>query len=424
MNSEVIKSFLVSLGFEVDSGTLAKFNQGIASASKRILGLYASIKVLSAGIFWSISKISEGFEQMGYEYRIIAPAINKTLQLRRELLKAYSAAGVNIVQAIQGSIKFNMALAKTQMVFKAIAGSIALKFFPLLTKQMDIFRGKIYANMPKILASLQKFVNFIFKAFEATTILGNRVWGILQRVYDFFAKLHKATDGWSTIIMGAVAAWRILNLSFLATPLGMIIAGLLTLLTLWDDFKTFQEGGQSLINWGSDATKTIVGIISVVTALAIGIKAVTISIAAFNAIMGVLLPILSAVRMAIATLSLVAALNPFGLLVMGVTALIAAIVLLIKYWDQIKAGIGSFFSGIGEKVMGFVGGVGEGGLGLGTAPLGAQQAASNNTNQNVAQQTNINVMGSADSNATAKAVASQQSRVNFDMVRNMRGAAR
>lgn len=425
MNGEVIKSFLVGLGFGVDDASLNKFNQAIATASKRVTVLYASIKALAAGIFWSISKISEGFEQMGYEYRIIAPAINKTLVLRRELLSAYQKAGVNITRVIQQSIKFNMALAKTQFAFKAIAGSVASKFFPMLTKQMDLFRQKIYANMPKIQASLEKFVIFVFKAFDATVQLGTRIWSILQRVYDFFYKLHEVTNGWSTMILAAVAAWKFLNLAFLNTPLGRIIAGILALIALYDDFMVWREGGESLIDWGSRTTRMIVGMVAVIGGLAAAIYTVRYAIVAFNVVMGVLLPILRAVRMAMVAFSLVAALNPFGLIALGVAALIAGLILLIKYWDQIKGGIGSFFSGVGDKVLGFVGGMGDSisGGGMKGSPLGAN-TANNNTNQNVAQQTQINVMGSADANQTANAVASQQGRVNFDMVRNLKGATR
>src|SRR4051812_3077747 len=104
--------------------------------------------------------------------------------------------------------------------------------------------------MPKIQSALERFIKFIFAAFEAITTLGERIWSILERVYDFFKKLHDATDGWSTIIIGVIAAWKLLNLSFLATPLGMVLALAVALLALYDDLKTFVEGGQSLINWG------------------------------------------------------------------------------------------------------------------------------------------------------------------------------
>lgn len=419
MNSEIIKSFLVGLGFGVDDSSLAKFNNSILSASKRVTALYASVKLLAAGIFWSISKISEGFEQMGYEYRIIAPAINKTLVLRRELLKAYSAAGVNIVQTIQASIKFNMALAKTQMVFKAIAGGVAAKFFPLLTKQMDIFRGKIYANMPKILASLEKFVNFVFKAFEVTTILGTRVWSILQRVYDFFYQLHKQTEGWSTIILGVIVAWNALNLAFLATPLGQLIAGLVTLLALWDDFQVWREGGKSLFDWTSfiptidavtNTLKSLWGMLDGLISTLVGLGFII-----YQVFTGKWDQALESAKMVVESLKKS---------IMGL-------------WDTVK-GLFSSIGALGGWAMQFIGGDkpqasdeqwgkwGQVGKPNPANALGAQSAAANqsNTNQNVQQQTNINVMGTADANGTAKAVASQQGRVNFDMVRNMKGATR
>ncbi len=412
----MIKEFLVGLGFGVDDSSLAKFNKAIASAALRVGALYASIKVLSAGIFWSIAKISEGFEQMGYEYRIIAPAINKTLVLRREMLKAYQAAGVNITKAIQASVKFNMSLAKTQMVFKALAGSVASKFFPMLTKQMDIFRGKIYANMPKILASLQKFIAFVFKAFEATTILGARVWSILQRIYDFFVMLDKATNGWSTIILGVVAAWKYLNLAFLATPLGMIIAGITALIALYDDFMVWKEGGESLINWGSETTRMIVGIVAAVGALAAGVYAVVAAMRAWAVVQTLINILLTA--------------NPIGLIIVGVTALIALLTTLAIKLGYLK-GVGSFFSNMGGAVMNLVGGGDsaangvQNGAKLGQGqPLGTNIANQQQTNQNVNQQTHISVMGAADAQQTGKAVADQQGRVNFDMVRNLTGATR
>lgn len=416
MNGEIIKSFLVGLGFGVDNASLSKFNQSIASASKRVTALYASIKVLAAGIFWSISKISEGFEQMGYEYRIIAPAINKTLVLRRELLKAYAAAGVNITRTIQQSIKFNMSLAKTQMAFKAVMASVATKFFPLLTKQMDLFRKQIYANMPKITAAIEKFVGFVFKAFEATVILGQRIWSILSRVYDFFYRLHQQTDGWSTIIMGVIAAWKLLNLAFLATPLGQLLAGLVAILALWDDFQVWREGGKSLFNWSSfiptidavaDTLKGLWKVLDGIVGAVIGLGFVLYQVftgqwsAAWESAKMVLDNLWNSVK---------------GL------------------WDTIK-GLFSTLGAVGKWALSFAGITDTpqandeqwakwGQVGR-PNPLGSQQAASvANTNQNVQQQTQINVMGSADADATARAVASQQSRVNFDMARNMKGATR
>ncbi len=417
MNGDVIKSFLVGLGFQVDNASLSKFNQSIVSASKRVLGLYTSVKVLTAGIFWSISKISEGFEQLGYEYRIIAPAINKTLVLRRELLKAYRAAGVDIVYSIQQSIKFNMALAKLQFAFKAILGSAATKFFPILTKQMDIFRKNIYANMPKIQASLEKFINFIFKAFDITTILGMRVWSILQRIYDFFYRLHQATDGWSTIIMGVIAAWKLLNLAFLATPIGQIIAGLIALLALWDDFSVWREGGKSLFNW-TGAVETLDAIsnfLKYIWDVLGGITRTVVSLgkAFYNIFAGQNAAAIEEFKKAAMQL-----LSVFQNLLNAILSVGGTVTALGK-WIGSSLGIIDKTT-ISDRAWENFGQIGK------QNPLGSQAAANNvnNSNQNVQQQTNINVMGTADSSATAQAVASQQGRVNFDMVRNMKGAVR
>ena len=232
MEGEVIKSFLVGLGFGIDEKSLSDFNKAIESATVKVAALYGSIQLAAAGIFHSISGVSQSFEDLGYQLRIVAPAMNRWLVMRQAMLTAYSKAGVNLSDTVRQAILFNYSLAKTKFALEAVYKSVAAKFFPLLTKQMDIFRAKIYANMPKIQAQLRKFVQFIFKAFSATVELGTRLYSILTRVWDFFARLDKATSGWSTAILAVIAAWNLLNLSFLATPLGMLLTGLTAILVL------------------------------------------------------------------------------------------------------------------------------------------------------------------------------------------------
>lgn len=414
MEGDTIKSFLVGLGFGVDSSSLAQFNKAIASASIRVAALYGAIQTAAAGIFYAISGISKGFEDMGYELRLVQPAMNRWLVLRQAMLTAYAKAGVNLTQVVHQSILFNYSLAKTKFALEAIYKSVASRFFPLLTKQMDIFRAKIFANMPKIQAQLQKFVQFIFKAFEATVALGTRLWSILTRVWDFFAKLHQSTNGWSTAILGVIAAWKILNLAFLATPLGMLLAGFVTLLALWDDFKTFQEGGKTLINWGSNMTKIVVGL----TAAVAGLAAIWLTAQGAMAAYAVAGKVAAAVTWLI---DAALAANPLGLLVVAVSALIAGLVALDAKWNLFGGHVAGFFGNIGSKVMGFLGGVNNTSLANSNAaqPL---LPPNSNSHQNVNQQTHITVNGAADANTVGKTVLNNQDRVNFDMTRNLKGA--
>ncbi len=411
MNGETIKSFMVGLGFSVDSSSLAQFNKALASATLKVAALYGSIKIMSAAIVFSLSKISEGFEQMGYEYKILAPAINKALTLRREMFKAYSAAGVNIVKVVQSSARLNLSLAKTKIAFEAIYRSTASRFFDVLTKQSDLFRQKIYANMPRIQNVLEHLIRFIFKMLEATTALGLRLWSILTRVYEFFVMLDKATEGWSTVILGVIAAWKLLNLSFLATPLGLLLTGFAALLVLWDDFKTFQEGGESLFNWSS--------FIPVIDAVGNSLKSLWgILTGVFGAVMGVytaLWKLLSS--------------DFSGALSSWSEAGYALISVFRNLWDLLKNTVGLIGS-----LAGWAGHFFQNSnvaANLQNTPGGAPRAApvgngiqNSQTNQNVTQQTQISVTGVADASGAGKAVGDAMSRQNFDLVRNFKPVSR
>lgn len=415
---EIIKSFLVGLGFDVDESSLAVFNKSIRDAAIRVTALYGTVNALAGGIVFAFSKISEGFEQMGYQYHIIAPAVNKMIVLRQEMMKAYSAAGISIRQVIVDSIKLNMSLAKTRFAMEAIYKSVGSKFFGLLTQQSDAFRKKLYENMPYIIDALEKLVKFVFKAFQAVTILGSRLYSILSRVYDFFVMLDKATNGWSTVILGVIAAWKLLNLSFLATPLGMLLAGFVALLALWDDFKTFKEGGQSLINWGSEMTQVIVGMGVAVAAIAaafygwqLATKALIVAQTAWATILAVVDGELSAMAIAMAVIE-----APIWLVVAAVAALVTALTLADEKWKIFGGGLSGFFGGVGKSVMDWAGGPTKG------QPLGTTPGHTSNVNANM--QTQINITGSPNADATARAAAGQQQNVNRDMVRNLKGTTR
>jgi len=457
VTGDVIKEFLVSLGFEIDKKSFSDFNQGLISATKRVGALYAAMTAAGVGIFYGISKAAGSVEELGYQLRLIAPSINRMMYLRQELLKAYSAAGVDLRKAAQQAIMFNLAMEKTKYALKAIYVSVASKFFPLLTQQMDLFRKKIYDNMPKIQRFFEKFVKIMFQAFDALILFGTRVWSILGRIWDFFAKLHEATSGWSTVIMGLVVAWQALNLAFLASPLGMIFAGLVAIIALYDDFKTFQEGGESFFDWS--------GVIVALAKVKDGFDQVMMTLEAFMPLINLVIESVKTLVTTFASLfmkmdvldSFLATWQGFRHTIEGIIDVIGNLVL--AFQSLIRGDFLAFFEnlrgvlrGILEIVGGIVQMVGslvEAALKLGVIGLnsiasvfGAGQVdvnrsgslfsdkpalnpnvAAPTTNQNLNAQTNITVLGSADAQATGKAVANQQNAVNRSTVRNFRTVA-
>jgi hypothetical protein len=410
-SGEVIKSFLVGLGFEVDDNSLAKFNEGLKSASLRVAAVATAVTGMYAAAVKGIQSVSEGFEEMGYQYHIIAPAINKMIVLRHEMLKAYGAAGINIRKAIVESIKLNMSLAKTKFALEAIYKSTASKFFPLLLKQSEAFRKKLYENMPYILNALEKLVKYVFKAFDAVTQLGLRLWSILGRVYDFFVALDKATNGWSTVILAVVAAWKLLNLAFLATPLGVIITGLTALLALYDDFRTYQEGGKSFFNWGP--------VIPIINALSDAFTHLWEAGKAFVHLFSFgfndrLADQMKALRQFVDELT-----AAFTSLDTAITTIVRklggeTINKILDWRDRADSQIGDFLKSGTVAFPGMAG----------SPPLGGQAAAASHSNVNANMQTSITISGSPNADATARMTAQQQQNVNRDFVRNMKGSTR
>jgi hypothetical protein len=415
-SGEIIKSFLVGLGFDVDESSLAVFNKNIATAAIRITALYTTINAFAGSMVFAFSKISEGFEQMGYEYHLIAPAVSKAILLRNELLKAYSAAGINIRKTIAESLKLNFSFEKTKFALEAIYKSVGSKFFGLLTKQSDAFRKKLYQNMPYIINALEHLVKFTFKALESVTQLGLRLWSIFTRVYDFFIELDKATNGWSTIVLGLVAAWKLLNLSFIATPLGALLTGFLAILALYDDFKTFKEGGKSFFNWAP-----LIPVLDQVAVILTSIRDLAIQIGrAFSDIFkgncGGLISDLG--KIADAFLRIDAAIDSIARKLGG-----KIFNDILNFRDKVDKWFFDLFKG-GDN------GASNSGFNLNNQlnalnsplsnPLGSGGGNTSNINANM--QTSINISGTPDSAGTARASAYEQQGVNRDFVRNLKGA--
>ena len=210
-------------------------------------------------------------------------------------------------------------------------------------------------------------------------VVGLIIGGAIGSIIGFLVKVNDATDGWAGYILAAAAAWKYLNLSFLATPIGMILSLAAAIALLVDDFLTWKEGGDSLINWSAWESE---------------IQMVT--------------DILSGLRMSVE--------NIF----MAIYAAIDSVVSLLTgdfagAWSAAKNLAGSM-----ADILGF----GSNSPAAALSPSPQAAAAMTSGAQTVSQQTQIVVQGSADPQATARAVSGQQSRVNADMTRNMKGAAR
>lgn len=483
MSSETIKEFLVGLGFQVDEAGLQKFNQGITKATIAVTAI-GTAAVAAAGMFTSfVAGVADKFDavgdladrvntsaeeilRLGYvatlsgssveaanasienlsriageaalgvgrgaaafkEFGISAKDQNGNLKdtsvllaevgdkikdmgrgeqiavlqklgidptmigvltsdisgLAAEFDALYKNAGIDANKAAEQSGEFNDSMDRLAMTFDAIKSAVGLKFMGQVKNGVDTLRKFLVETMPKIINAVSPIINLVLRIAEAFIKIVGRIGSAVGSILGFLGDLNDATNGWAGYILAAAAAWKFLNLSFLATPLGIILSLVAAIALLIDDFLTFKEGGESLIDWGSGVGLVFQNIISIIYAL-----------------------------IQLLTGNFTGAWETVGQVVTNVMGIF------MKAWDVIK--------GIGSTIGSVIGGMGKMlGIGGGSALTPTPQAAAAVTggSQSVNQQTQIVVQGGANPDATARAVAGQQNRVNADMARNMKGAAR
>jgi len=328
----------------------------------------------------------------------IDPTLVKTLTgdikgLKSEFNSLYKSVGINAEKAGEQSEAFNDSVTKLSFVFDTLKKSIALKFMPQIKVGIDSLRKFMVENAPKIIQSIMPIVDVILRISGAFLKITGRIAQVAGVIITWFTKLNDATDGWAGTILAAVAAWKMLNLAFLASPIGIILSLVAAIALLVDDFLTFKEGGQSLIDWNNDFGKALGVTIEVVKFLG---KLIGIFIS------GTLQGLSNALKMV------------FDGIFISIKAAIAGVLKITGFINKIGSSIKSFF-GFGDGDQNSIPGD------LSTSPLTSNSMSSN---QNVNQETKIIIQGDSSPEATAKAVAGQQTRVNADMVRNVSGVIR
>lgn len=119
-----------------------------------------------------------------------------------------------------------------------------------LAGSLDNLRKLILDNFPKIEQSITTVVKGILWLGDA---LGRVIYRLIQAagdIRDWWGQLDKGTRDLIELIGGLVAAWRLLNAAMLASPVTWVLGLAGALVLLYDDFRTWKEGGKSLIDWG------------------------------------------------------------------------------------------------------------------------------------------------------------------------------
>ncbi|MFP2422239.1 transglycosylase SLT domain-containing protein [Pseudescherichia vulneris] len=159
------------------------------------------------------------------------------------------AIGFNADQAAVSSNKFMTSLRSFGEMAGMARDKIGSNLAGGLAGSLDTLRRHILDNFPRIEQTLTKAIKGILALGD---IIGRLFFRLIEGTSDlltWWKSLDKQTREMIALFGALTIALRILNSTFWMSPIGLITALAAGIALLWEDYKTWKEGGQSLIDW-------------------------------------------------------------------------------------------------------------------------------------------------------------------------------
>lgn len=170
-------------------------------------------------------------------------------QFSAQYSEMVKAIGFNADQAALSSNRFMTSLKSLGEMAGVARDKIGSNLADGLAGQIDNLRKKIIENFPKIEVTITKVIKGILWLGEIVGRVAFRIVDGVGDIIEWWGKLDAETKTLIEVIGGLVVAMRILNSTFWMSPIGLITGLIVALGLLWEDYKTWKEGGNSLIDW-------------------------------------------------------------------------------------------------------------------------------------------------------------------------------
>lgn len=183
--------------------------------------------------------------RMGIDPKLIPMLASDVSGLKREFREMYAVAGVDAKEAAQASRELLGEIGKLKSIGELLKSSVASKFMGRVRDGIKRLRLFIVENFDRIKAVLAAVIDFFMRVSDVISVLVDRVRKWVSALLAWYDKLD---DSQKRVVVGLglfLAAWKLLNLGFIATPLGAIITALVVLVALIDDYLTYMRGGES-----------------------------------------------------------------------------------------------------------------------------------------------------------------------------------
>ncbi|WP_394551326.1 lytic transglycosylase [Pantoea sp. SGAir0180] len=170
-------------------------------------------------------------------------------QFSAQYAQMAKAIGFNADQAAVSSNRFMTSLRSFGQMASMARDKIGSSLSEGLAGSIDNLRKQVIDNFPKIEQAITSGVKGILWLAD---VIGRVIFRLIEAAGDiesWWASLDKGTRQLIEVFGALVIAWRILNTAFLTSPIGIITMLGASILALYDDYRTWKEGGKSLIDW-------------------------------------------------------------------------------------------------------------------------------------------------------------------------------
>jgi len=188
--------------------------------------------------------------KMGIDPSLIPMMTRDVRSLREEYRQMYELAGTNAREATEASKGFLAELGKLRSLAEMLVKAVSLAFIGRVRNDVERLRRGVQDNFKKIKLVLEWIVRAALHISDVIGAMLSRAikWG--EQISDWYESLDK---GQRKVVVGIgllIAAWRLLGIAFLTSPVTWALAALGALLLLLDDYQTYMEGGKSYFDWG------------------------------------------------------------------------------------------------------------------------------------------------------------------------------
>ncbi|ESF28816.1 lytic transglycosylase, catalytic, partial [Salmonella enterica subsp. enterica serovar Tallahassee str. 0012] len=160
------------------------------------------------------------------------------------------AIGFNADEAARSSNKFMTSLREFGTMAGMARDKIGSNLAGGLAGSLDMLRRHILDNFPRIEQTLTKAIKGILTFGDIIGRLFFRLIEGTSSLITWWQSLDKQTRELISLFGALTIALRILNSTFWMSPIGLITALAAGIALLWEDYQTWKEGGDSLIDWG------------------------------------------------------------------------------------------------------------------------------------------------------------------------------